>query len=418
MDALGGLRERGYIQQVVGGPEGEAALGARLAEGPVTFYCGFDPTAASLHVGSLVPIMAMAWLQRSGHRPLVVLGGGTGLVGDPSGKTEARRLLTREDVGRNLRAQRGQFERYLQSEGPNGALYLDNAEWLCRLDLIGFLRDHGVHFRVNEMIRARGYAERLEREGGLSFLEFTYQLLQAYDFLHLHRHHGCTLQLGGDDQWANILAGTDLIRRVEGGEAHGLTFPLLTTASGAKMGKTERGAVWLDAVRTRPYELYQYWRNTDDRDVGRFLRLFTFLDREEVEALTSGTGEALNEAKRTLALEATALAHGREAAQAADAEARALFTAHEGGAGGEALPTTRVASAELAQGLWVCEAFRRAGLAASTSEARRLVRQGGAYVNGRAVEAEDRTLGPGDLEGGAVLLRAGKKRHARLLVGD
>ena len=299
------LQERGFVAQT----NDEAAIRAALGSRQLTYYIGFDPTASSLHCGSLVPIMAMAHLQRSGHKPIGLIGGGTAMVGDPSGKTEMRQMLSFEDISANGAGILGQLRRYLHLESGAGAS-ANNADWLMRLNYIEFLRDIGRYFRVNEMIRAEAYKARLEREEGLSFIEFNYQLLQAYDFLQLFERHGCVLQMGGDDQWSNILAGTDLIRRKHQKQAFCITFPLLTTARGEKMGKTAAGAIWLDAARTSPYDFYQYWINTDDRDVRRFLALFTFLPMSEVEALGAAQGAELNAAKEVLAFEATKLCHG------------------------------------------------------------------------------------------------------------
>lgn len=408
-DAFKILGERGFVQQCTD-PEG---LGRLLGKGPVTFYNGFDPTADSLHVGHLLPIMAMAHLQRAGHRPIAVVGGGTAMVGDPSGKTEMRQLLSREEIGKNLLGVREQLARYLDL-GEGAGRVVDNAEWLLGLGYIDFLRDIGRYFKVNEMIRAEAYRMRLEREEGLSFIEFNYQLLQAYDFLVLFRREGCLLQTGGDDQWSNILAGADLIRRVEGKVAFGLTFPLLTTARGEKMGKTAAGAVWLSAQRTSPYEYYQYWINCDDRDVRRFLALFTFLPMEEVERLSALEGAALRDAKEVLAFEATKLTHGEEEAEKARAASRAAFS-HQGD-DLSAVPTSTLSAERLAQGVSVVDLFCEAGLTPGRNAARRLIQQGGAYVNGCAVMDSEETVGADAVEDGAIMLRYGKKRYHRVLV--
>ena len=289
------LRERGLIQQCTGEAEVRAAFDA----GPVTFYAGFDPTSDSMHIGHLLPVMAMAWLQRAGHRPIAVVGGGTAMVGDPSGKTELRQMLSEDDIRANSEALQEQLSRFLVLDGEKG-LMVNNAEWLMQLQYIPFLREVGRHFSVNRMLAMDAYKQRLERKSGLSFIEFNYQLLQAYDFLALYRTHGCTLQMGGDDQWGNILAGTDLIRRMEQGEAWGLTFPLITTASGAKMGKTAAGAVWLDANRLAPFDYFQHWLNVADTDVGRFLRLYTFLPINEVQKLEALQGAGDGALERVL----------------------------------------------------------------------------------------------------------------------
>ncbi len=405
------LKERGFLKQCTD----EAGLRNLLARPGVRFYVGFDPTASSLHAGSLLPIMAMAHLQRAGHFPVAIVGGGTTRVGDPSGKTELRRLLDPADIDANGTAIAGQIRRYLRLDGVAG-LALDNAAWLVPLHYIDFLRDIGRHFRVNDMLRAEAYRLRLEREEGLSFIEFNYQLLQAYDFLVLAREHDCLLQMGGDDQWGNIVAGADLIRRMDGRHAFGLTFPLLTTASGEKMGKTAAGAVWLDGDRLPPYDFFQYWINTDDRDVRRFLALFTFLPMDEVDRLGSLGGADLRKAKRVLALEVTRLCHGDDAAEQADAAARAAFS----GAGDLTnVPTSQIDGTRLSEGIPLYELLADTGLAPSRREARRLISQGGASINGQPVAAEavERSLTAEDLRDGAILLRAGKKRYHRLVVG-
>ena len=326
-DVLTTLRERGFVQQI----NDEPGLAAPLARGPVTFYAGFDPTAPSLQVGSLVPLMAMAHLARAGHRPIAVLGGGTSMVGDPSGHTEMRQMITPETIAANRQAIEPQVRRFLAAAGDS-LVVVDNAEWLLPLNYLEFLRDIGRHFSVNRMLAAEAYKQRLEK--GLSFIEFNYQILQAYDFLVLSRRYGCTLQMGGDDQWGNILAGTDLIRRVDQKEAFALTFPLMVTATGAKMGKTAAGAVWLSPELTSVFDFYQYFINVDDRDVGRFLKLFTFLPLPEIERLTAVQGAELRAAKQALAFEATRIVHGDEAAEAAQRAAAAAF----GGGGAARMP--------------------------------------------------------------------------------
>jgi tyrosyl-tRNA synthetase len=407
MHVLDSLKERGFIQQLTD----EAALRQRLAEGPVTFYCGFDPTAPSLHVGSLVPLMAMAHLARAGHRPIAVLGGGTTMVGDPSGKTEMRQMLTEETIQANRRLIDPQVRRFVEAAGDK-ALVVDNAEWLLPLKYVEFLRDIGRHFSVNRMLAAEAYKLRLEK--GLSFIEFNYQLLQAYDFLVLFRKHGCTLQIGGDDQWGNILAGADLIRRLEQREAFALTFPLLMTATGEKMGKTAAGAVWLDPQRTSPFDFYQYFVNVDDRDVGRFLKLFTFLPSEELQRLSAMEGAELRTAKAALAFEVTKIVHGEEAAESAQRAARAAFGGGEEGVGAD-VPTHAITQDELAAGLKVVDLLAAAGLAASKSAARRLVAQGGVRVGARKVDSVEDVMRAEDLGSDGVLLHAGKK-HVRRIV--
>ena len=401
------LTERGFIAQTADAD----ATRDLLQKHRVTFYIGFDPTASSLHCGSLVPIMAMAHMQRAGHRPLGLVGGGTAMVGDPSGKTEMRQMLSPEAIRTNGAGLLVQLQRYLTLDGVAG-LSANNADWLLELKYIEFLRDIGRYFRVNEMVRAEAYRARLEREEGLSFIEFNYQLLQAYDYLQLYEKHQCVLQMGGDDQWSNILAGIDLIRRKHAKQAHCITFPLLTTARGEKMGKTAQGAIWLDAARTSAYDFYQYWINTDDRDVKRFLALFTFLPIDQVERLGAAAGAGLNAAKEALAFEATSLCHGAAAANEARNAARAAF-----GGGGDmsAMPSTSVDGARLAAGIGLPDLFFECGLTASKGEARRLVQQGGAYVNDVMVNDDARKISSADLKEGVILLRAGKKKYHRVL---
>jgi tyrosyl-tRNA synthetase len=393
------LKARGFVEQVTD----EAAFRETFNQ-PTTCYVGFDPTASSLHVGSLVPILALAHLQRNGHRPIALMGGGTALIGDPSGKTELRKMLSREDIISNGLGIKAQLSRYLDFE--NGAAMRDNADWLVPLNYIEFLRDIGINFSVNRMLAAESYRQRLET--GLNFIEFNYMLLQAYDFLTLYRLEGCRAQMGGNDQWGNIVAGVDLVRRMEGKQVFGLTFPLITTSSGAKMGKTAAGAVWLDAERTRPYDFYQYWINTEDPDVERFLAMFTFLPMDEVKRLGALRDAEINAAKEILAFEATALAHGREEAERARDASHALF-----GGGGEydTAPSIEVESAKLAAGIAAYVLFSDAGLAKSRSEAKRLIDAGGAYLNGEQVTASDRKIGSVDLREGMIQLRAGKKKY-------
>jgi tyrosyl-tRNA synthetase len=410
------LRARGFLQQI----SDEAGLGERLGVGKVTFYCGFDPTAASLHVGSLVPLMAMAWLTRGGHRPIAVLGGGTTMVGDPSGKTELRPMLTQESIQQNRARIEPQVRRFV-ADSPD-AVVVDNAEWLLPLNYLEFLRDVGRHFSVNRMLAAEAYKLRLEK--GLSFIEFNYQLLQAYDFLVLRDRYGCGLQIGGDDQWGNVVAGIDLIRRMRQTETFGLTFPLLTTASGAKMGKTAAGAVWLDPALTSPFEMFQYFVNVDDRDVVRFLKLLTFEPLETIAAFETAEGAALREAKRLLARSVTGVVHGEEAAEQADAAARAAFggggrPGAEGAGNGThaSLPTVAITSERLAEasGYKIVDLLAESGLAPSKSAARRLVEQGGVRVGDRKITTIDDVLTPLDVPEAGTLLHAGKK-HVRRLV--
>jgi tyrosyl-tRNA synthetase len=401
------LHERGFIAQSTD-PE---SLRRALASGPVTFYVGYDGTATSLHAGSLVPIMAMVHLQRAGHRPIALVGGGTTMVGDPTGRTEMRQMLSEAEIRSNGDGIHAQLDRYLHaSEGK--ALALNNADWLLPLNYITFLREIGVHFSVNRMLAAEAYKQRLER--GLSFIEFNYQLLQAYDYLVLYREHGCTLQMGGDDQWGNILAGVDLIRRVEGVAVHAMTYTLLTSASGAKMGKTAAGAVWLDANLLSPYEFYQYWINCDDRDVERFLKVFTLLPLEEIARLAALQGAESRQAKKVLAYEATRITHGETAAGEAQAASRAAF-----GSGGdiEAMPTTAIPADRLAEGIALTTVMSDVGLTRSRGEARRAIQQGGAYVNDQRVSDVAYVVSKADVTTDGILLRVGKKRHHRLVVG-
>jgi tyrosyl-tRNA synthetase len=403
------LKERGFVAQV----SDEAAVRKMLGGKPVTFYVGFDSTASSLHAGSLVPIMAMVHLRRAGHRALAVVGSGTTMVGDPSGKTEMRRMLDEATIRSYGRAIHAQLDRYLHFDG-SGALALDNADWLLPLSYVAFLRDIGRHFSVNRMLAAEAYKQRLEK--GLSFIEFNYQLLQAYDYLTLFRRHGCTLQMGGDDQWGNILAGVDLIRRVEEAQVEALTFPLLTTASGAKMGKTAQGAIWLDPKLCSPYDFYQYWVNCDDRDVGRFLKIYTLIPLEEIRGLESLRDRRINEAKRRLAFEATKISHGEEAAKEAQAASAAAF----GGSGEkdiESLPTTALPRSRLEAGISPAELFTEVGLTPSRGEAKRLIKQGGLYVNEERIDALERLLTLKDVGPDGLLLKAGKKKVHRIVVG-
>ena len=405
------LQERGFVQQCTN----EENVSSLLSGDQITYYVGFDPTADSLHAGSLVPIMAMANLQRAGHKPIAIIGGGTTMIGDPTDKTEMRPIISTEQIEKNGASILAQLQRYLDLDNTAG-LFLNNAEWLLSLNYIEFLRDIGKHFRVNEMIRAEGYRQRLERELGLSFLEFNYQLLQSYDYLCLFQKYDCVLQLGGDDQWGNILAGVDLVRRIEGKRVHGLTFPLLTTAGGAKMGKTAGGAVWLDSNRTSPYEFYQYWINTDDRDVERFLAYFTFLPMDEVRRLGSLEHDAIREAKAVLAYEATKLAHGKVEADKAQETSRAAFGG--GGLDLEAMPMTAISTERLNTGIPIMELFHEVGLTTSKSEARRLIQQGGAYINEKQYKAIDVVVDTTLLEEDALLLRAGKKRYHRVVIEE
>jgi tyrosyl-tRNA synthetase len=402
------LAERGFIEQA-----SDMEQIHHLLERPITCYIGFDPTASSLHLGSLVPIMSLAHMQRQGHRPIALMGGGTTLVGDPSGRTEMRQLMTREEIEKNAQGIKRQLSRFLDfSKGR--ALLLNNADWLVKLNYIDFLRDIGRHFSVNRMLAAESYKVRLET--GLSFIEFNYMLLQAYDFWHLFKHYDCRLQMGGNDQWGNILAGADLIRRLEGETVHALTFPLITASSGIKMGKTHKGAIWLDSELTAPYEYYQYWINQDDRDVERFLGLFTFLPMEEVRRLGSLEGEDIRKAKEVLAYEATALCHGRDEAERARSASRQLF-GEAVSVYSDSVPTFVIGPEDLEQGIPAYLLFEKGRLCKTRSEARRLISQGGGYVNDERIETFDRIIGAHDMVQGAIVLRAGKKRYLRVVAG-
>jgi len=405
-NVLDTFEERGFVEQMTDRSELSNALDA-----PITCYIGFDPTASSLHVGSLVPIMSLAHMQRAGHRPIAVVGGGTTLVGDPSGKTEMRRLMSREEINRNGEGIKKQLSRFIDF-GSGKALMVNNADWLCDLNYIEFLRDIGRHFSVNRMLAAESYKVRME--SGLSFIEFNYMLLQAYDYWHLFKHYQCRLQMGGNDQWGNILAGADLIRRIEGEVVHALTFPLITTSSGIKMGKTHKGAVWLDPELTPPYDYYQFWINQDDKDVERFLALFTFLPMEDVRKLGALKGEGIREAKEVLALEATALCHGQGEAEKARGAARELFGGGGGAEGSESVPLCPIGAQELKQGVAAYLLFETCGLCKTRGEARRLLSQGGGYANGKRIDAFDQVLSSKDLTSGSILLRAGKKKYVRV----
>ncbi|PLX39250.1 MAG: tyrosine--tRNA ligase [Hyphomicrobiales bacterium] len=410
-DFLKTLSERGYIHQCSDGEGLDATLGKET----VTAYIGFDCTAPSLHVGSLVQIMMLRHLQKSGHRPIVLMGGGTTRVGDPSGKDESRKLLSGEEIDANKAGIRKVFESFLTfGDGPSDAIMIDNADWLLGLHYVDFLREIGRHISVNQMIQRESVKLRLEREQHLSFLEFNYMVLQAYDFVELNRRTGCRLQMGGSDQWGNILSGIDLGRRVVGAELFALTSPLITLASGAKMGKTASGAVWLNADMKSPYEYWQFWRNTEDADVGRFLKLFTELSLDEIARLEALDGADINEAKKVLANEATAMLHGRAAAEEAADAARKTF---EEGALADALPTVEIARDTLAEGLGVLAAFVHADLVKSNGEARRQVRGGGLRVNDTAVSDERASIGLDDVNAdGVIKLSLGKKRHVLLRV--
>ncbi len=398
-------------------------LGRRLDSEPIAVYCGFDPTADSLHAGHLIPLLTLARFQRHGHIPIVVMGGGTGMIGDPSGKSAERNLLDLDTLRDNVAAQRSQFARILDFDRPgNAAIMVNNYDWLSQLDLIGFLRDVGKHFPMSVMLSRESVRRRLDSDAGLSFTEFTYQALQAYDFYHLYQHHNCRLQVGGSDQYGNILAGVDYIRRMTGADdrAAALVYPLLTTASGEKMGQTARGAVWLDADRTSPFEWYQYWFNADDADIGAYLRTLTLIELDEIAAIEARAqaDPAARIGQRALAAELTRMLHGAEAADAAERDSRQVF---DSGADPAALsgdvPSAEVTRADLDKGLSLTRMLVQTGLAASNGEAKRLVRQGGVSIDGRRVEPTERTI-DADLFAAtdAVLLAAGPRRRALLRV--
>lgn len=405
-DLLRTLSERGYVHQI-SDPEG---LDAAAVKGPISAYIGFDATATSLHAGSLIQIMMLHWMQATGHKPIALMGGGTSMVGDPSFKDEARKLLTVEDIERNLVGIKRVFANYLDFGGS--ATMMNNADWLLGLNYLEFLRDVGRHFSVNRMLSFDSVKMRLDREQSLSFLEFNYMILQAYDFVELNKRTGCILQMGGSDQWGNIVNGIDLGHRMENVQLYALTSPLLTTASGGKMGKTASGAVWLNDDLMSPYEFWQYWRNTEDADVERFLKLYTTLPLSEVAKLAALGGAEINDAKKVLATEVTAMLHGREAAEAAAETARKTF---EEGALATDLPSVTVARSEIEPGLGVLSAFLKAGLVPSTGEARRQVKAGGLRVNDVVVTDERASLGLADLSSdGVIKLSFGKKKHVLL----
>jgi tyrosyl-tRNA synthetase len=400
--------ERGFFKQCTD----EKAVRELFDAGQVTAYIGFDPTARSLHAGSLVPIMALMHLERAGHRPVAVVGGGTGLVGDPSGKTEQRQLLSREELQSNFHAIKAQLGQFLNFESGK-SIAVNNADWIDGLNYIEFLRDIGRHFSVNKMLSFEAYKIRMEK--GLSFLEFNYQLLQAYDFLVLFQRYGCRVQMGGDDQWGNIVQGTDLVRRVEGKEVWGFTFPLLHTSSGEKMGKTAKGAVWLDAEMFSPYDYYQYWVNTDDRDVSTFLGLFTFLPMDEVRRLSALQEAEIREAKQALAYEATKICHGKDAADRSREGARAAF---EGMGDLEAVPTTKISKKRMADGIRANELFVEVGLCGSKGQAAKLFKGGGGIVGDRILQDHNEIISLNDFCNEELILKAGKKRRRRVVLID
>ena len=408
-NALDILRERGFVKQVTF----EDDLYKAFDEGMVTFYTGFDPTADSLHIGHYIPIMAMAHLQRAGHKPIALMGGGTGMIGDPSGKSDLRKVLTVEDIDNNVAHIRQQMSRFLDFDESreNCAIIVNNADWLRTLNYIDFLRDVGSLFSVNRMLTAECYKQRLER--GLTFLEFNYMLMQSYDFLQLNHRYNCILQTGGDDQWSNMLSGADLIRRKDGHDAFALTFQLLLTHDGRKMGKTEKGALWLDAEKCSPYDFYQYWRNVDDADVEKCLGLLTFLPMDEVRRLSALEGSAINEAKRVLAFEVTKNIHGEEEALKAQQAAEALFS---GGAMGGSVPTTTLTCEDLAVENRLMALVAKVGLCKSNGEARKTMQAGGLYLGDEKVTDVDFRVTPEMLEGEGLLIRKGKKSYHKLVL--
>jgi tyrosyl-tRNA synthetase len=399
------LADRGFIHQV----SDAAGLDARAAAGPITAYVGLDATAPSLHIGNLITIMMLRWLQKTGHRPIALMGGGTSKIGDPSGKDATRTLLSNEQIDRNIASIRTVFDRFLDFPP---AVMANNADWLDRLTYIPFLREVGRHFTINRMLTFDSVKLRLDREQPLTFLEFNYMILQAYDFMELYKRHGCILQMGGSDQWGNIINGVELGRRMLDAELFALTTPLLLTSAGTKMGKTETGSMWLNADMMSPYDYWQYWRNTDDADVAKLLKLFTELPLSEIDRLAALRGQEINEAKKVLATEATALLHGRAAAEAASETARTTF---EEGALAETLPTVEIPKAEIERGIGVLTAFVRAELVASTSAARRQIKEGGLRVNDARVGDEKMTLdGKSLTPQGVIKLSLGRKRHVLL----
>ena len=397
------LTERGYIEQST-----DNSIRDLLGNESVTFYIGFDPTADSLHVGHFIQIMVMSHMQRAGHRPIALFGGGTGMIGDPSGRTDMRKMMTQETILNNIAAFRKQMSRFIDfdSDIPNRALMVNNGDWLLNLNYVEFIREVGTHFSVNRMMTAECYKNRLER--GLSFFEFNYMLMQSYDFLQLYRKYNCKMQLGGNDQWSNIIGGVELCRRMDSAQVYGLTFKLLTNSQGKKMGKTESGALWLDAAKTSPYDFYQYWRNIDDADVENCLALLTFLPMEEVRRLGALKDAAINEAKARLAYEVTKLVHGEEEAEKAQAAAQALFAPNAGPNTAD-LPGTNLPAADLAAGLDILALLTRCGLIKSNGEGRRLIADGGVYLNSERVAEHTRPITEADFADGRLLLRKGKK---------
>ena len=405
-DLIRTLVARGFMHQCTD----LDGLDQKAAAGPITAYVGYDATADSLHIGNLVSVMMLHWLQKTGHRPITLMGGGTTKIGDPSGRDETRVLVDDATIRARMASQQTAFKRFLTYDSsPTGAILANNADWLDTLQYIPFLRTIGPHFTINRMLTMDSVKLRLEREQPLSFLEFNYMILQGYDFVELNKRYGCTLQLGGSDQWGNIVQGVDLGRRIGNAELFGFTCPLITTSSGAKMGKSVSGAVWLNGDKFSPYDYYQFWRNTEDGDVIRFAKLFTELPLDEIARLEKLQGAEINDAKKVLAFEATRLLHGKDAAEAAAETARATF---EQGGIGDDLPTVTLPAAELAAGIPAWSLFQKAGLAASNSEARKLIRGGGARLNDQKVDDENQVVKTEAMVDGVIKLSAGKKRHA------
>jgi tyrosyl-tRNA synthetase len=398
------LLERGFVRQLTH----EQEIRELLEKEQVTFYIGFDPTADSLTVGHFLQLMAMAHLQRHGHRPIALLGGGTTMVGDPSGKSDMRKMLSREDIAANAARFRAQMEKFIDFSGGR-AVMADNADWLLGLNYVAFLREIGSHFSVNRMLQAECFKARMER--GLTFMEFNYMVMQAYDFLELHRRHGCTLQLGGDDQWSNIIAGVELVRKMESRPVFGMTFALLTTSDGRKMGKTEKGAVWLDPQKTSPYDFYQYWRNVADSEVKKCLSLLTFLPMDEVNRLAALKDQEINRAKKILAFEITQLIHGAEEAQKAQKAAETLF---EGGADLQDVPTSTISGELLGKG--IIDVLHACGIIPTKSEGRRLVAQGGLYVNSQKIDSIDLKVTSELFKDGMMMVRKGKKGYHKVVI--
>ena len=393
------LMERGYIEQIT-----HEEIKDVLDNSSIPFYIGFDPTADSLHVGHFVSMMVASHMQKAGHKPIILIGGGTATIGDPSGKTDMRRMMSREEINHNVECFKKQLSKFISFEGDNGAIIVNNADWLLKLNFVEFMRDIGSFFSVNKMLAAECYKQRMER--GLTFFELGYMLMQSYDFLHLYNTYGCKLQMGGNDQWSNILGGVDLIRRIGHSDSFGLTFKLLTTKEGKKMGKTEKGALWLDANKTSPYEFYQYWRNIDDSDVKKVLSLLTFLPMEEVNRLSGLKDEQINEAKKVAAFEITKLIHGEEEAKKAEESAKALF---EGQGSLENMPTSKVD-----ENISILDAIITAGMAPSKGQARTLINQGGITLNDEKVADVNYVLSDDDFKDGYAILRKGKKVYHKL----